>query len=212
MRRSGVHPLISPRFVQPVPPDPTPPADHCEGRSGRRELVGSRRATEQAPGSSSAAEAVGRTRATPARSRGGPCRRCASQAERRLAPEGAASVGQVERLIRADIEAGRIHRLAVGQRPLQIDVAMAVLPQFNRRLQYPEPGPWTIPATSLGSGVRNRGPLKSKFPQKKFKSRPRTPGRLAPNCSMRHEVKFTCHNGDGGASLRPKRDTPSAAC
>ena len=42
-----------------------------------------------------------------------------------------ASIGQVERLIRADVDAGRIHRLTVCERPAQIDVAIAVPPQFD---------------------------------------------------------------------------------
>ena len=52
----------------------------------------------------------------------------------RPSTEGAASIAQVERLIRADIDAGRIHRLTVGERPVQIEAAIAGLRQFSRRL------------------------------------------------------------------------------
>jgi hypothetical protein len=45
-----------------------------------------------------------------------------------------ASVGQVERLIGADVDAGRIHRLAVVERPAQIEAAVVGLRQFSRRL------------------------------------------------------------------------------
>ena len=45
-----------------------------------------------------------------------------------------ASIGQVERLIGADVDAGRIHRLAVVERPAQIEAAIAALRQFSRRL------------------------------------------------------------------------------
>ena len=42
-----------------------------------------------------------------------------------------ASIGQVERLIGADVDAGRIHRLAVIERPAQIEAAIAALRQFS---------------------------------------------------------------------------------
>ena len=42
-----------------------------------------------------------------------------------------ASIGQVERLIGADVDAGRIHRLAVVERPAQIEAAIAALRQFS---------------------------------------------------------------------------------
>ena len=41
------------------------------------------------------------------------------------------SIGQVERLIGADVDAGRIHRLAVIERPAQIEAAIAALRQFS---------------------------------------------------------------------------------
>src|SRR6185312_3842523 len=44
------------------------------------------------------------------------------------------SIGQVERLIGADVDAGRIHRLAVVERPAQIEAAIAGLRQLSRRL------------------------------------------------------------------------------
>ena len=44
------------------------------------------------------------------------------------------SIGQVERLIGADVDGGRIHRLTVGERPVQINAAIAGLGQFRRRL------------------------------------------------------------------------------
>src|SRR6516225_1396417 len=45
-----------------------------------------------------------------------------------------ASIGQVESLIGADVDAGRIHRLAVVERPAQIEAAIAGLRQFSQRL------------------------------------------------------------------------------
>jgi hypothetical protein len=45
-----------------------------------------------------------------------------------------ASIRQVERLIGADVDAGRIHRVAVVERPAQIEAAIAGLRQFSRRL------------------------------------------------------------------------------
>ena len=45
-----------------------------------------------------------------------------------------ASIGQVERLIGADVDAGRIHRLAIVECPAQIKAAIAGLRQFSRSL------------------------------------------------------------------------------
>ena len=42
-----------------------------------------------------------------------------------------ASIGQVERFISADVDVGRIHRLAVVERPAQIEAATATLRQFS---------------------------------------------------------------------------------
>jgi hypothetical protein len=64
--------------------------------------------------------------------------------------EAARSIGQIERLVRADVDAGRIHRLTVGERPVEIDVVIAVgnlanacLPDFTAPstfFQFAEPG------------------------------------------------------------------------
>ena len=42
-----------------------------------------------------------------------------------------ASIGQVKLLIGADVDAGRIHRLAVVERPAQIEATIAALRQFS---------------------------------------------------------------------------------
>jgi hypothetical protein len=44
-----------------------------------------------------------------------------------LAPVELRSIGQVERLVRANIDPGGLHRLTIGERPVQIDVAIVGL-------------------------------------------------------------------------------------
>ena len=44
------------------------------------------------------------------------------------------SVGQVQRLLRADVDVGRVHRLTVGEGSVQVDAAIEGPRQLRRRL------------------------------------------------------------------------------
>ena len=81
-------------------------------------------------------------------------------------PEGARrSVGQVERLLRADIDVGRIHRLTVGEGPVQVHAAIEAAAAV-----------WPAPVCRLSA----RRALSSSLPSR---SRPPAAGRDRPCAS-----------------------------